>query len=35
MLIAVFVATAVEYMKAEENYRVLRMESARIGVDRI
>jgi O-antigen ligase len=35
LLSAVFVATAGEYLKAEENYRVLRMESARIGVDRI
>lgn len=32
---AMFVATAVDYLKAEENYRSLRMESARIGVDRV
>lgn len=31
----VFTGTAVEYIKAEESYRVLRLESAHIGVDRI
>lgn len=35
LLSAVFVATAVEYLKAEENYRTLRMEAAHIGTDRI
>lgn len=35
VLSTVFVAIAVEYLKAEQNYRVLRLESARIGVDRI
>jgi hypothetical protein len=35
LLSAVFVATAVEYLKAEENYRTLRMESAHIGTTRI
>ncbi|WP_176491313.1 PglL family O-oligosaccharyltransferase [Polaromonas sp. AET17H-212] len=35
LLGAVFVGTATEYLKAEENYRTLRMESARIGVDRV
>lgn len=35
MLCAMFAALAMEYLKAEENYRTLRMESARIGVDRI
>lgn len=35
LLSVVFVGTAVEYLKAEENYRTLRMESARIGVARI
>jgi hypothetical protein len=32
LLTAVFVWTAVEYLEVEENYRTLRMESARIGV---
>jgi hypothetical protein len=32
---AMFAGTVVDYVKAEENYRNLRMESARIGVDRI
>lgn len=32
LLTALFVWTAVEYLEAEENYRTLRMESARIGV---
>lgn len=32
LLTAVFLWTAVEYLEAEENYRTLRMESARIGV---
>lgn len=35
LLSAIFMLTASEYLKAEENYRALRMESARIGVDRI
>lgn len=35
LLSAIFMITATEYLKAEENYRALRMESARIGVDRI
>ncbi len=35
MLGAMFVGTAADYLKAEENYRTLRMESARIGVDRL
>lgn len=35
LLGTVFVATAKDYLKAEENYRTLRMESAKIGVDRI
>lgn len=35
LLSAVFVATAIEYLKAEENYRTLRMEAAHIGTDRI
>ena len=35
MLGAMFVGTSINYLKAEENYRTLRMESARIGVDRI
>ncbi|NMM19473.1 MAG: hypothetical protein HHJ15_05905 [Rhodoferax sp.] len=32
LLTAVFAWTAVEYLEVEENYRTLRMESARIGV---
>jgi len=32
LLTAVFLWTAVEYLEIEENYRTLRMESARIGV---
>lgn len=35
LLTAVFLWTAVEYLKVEENYRTLRMESARIGVEGI
>ena len=35
LLSAIFLITASEYLKAEQNYRALRMESARIGVDRI
>lgn len=35
LLSALFLAIAVEYFKAEENYRTLRMESAHIGTDRI
>lgn len=35
LLGAMFAATVVDYVKAEENYRSLRMESARIGVDRV
>lgn len=35
VLSVVFMGTAMEYLKAEENYRTMRMESARIGVDRI
>lgn len=33
LLTAVFLWTAVEYLDVEENYRTLRMESARIGVE--
>ena len=35
LLAATFLLVAVEYLKAEENYRTLRMESARIGVTSI
>lgn len=35
LLTTVFLWTAVEYLEAEENFRTLRMESARIGVDGI
>ncbi|VTU40122.1 Lipid A core - O-antigen ligase [Variovorax sp. PBL-E5] len=35
MVSAVFVAVSVDYLKAEGNYRILRLESARIGTDRI
>lgn len=35
MLSAVFIAIGGEYLKAEENYRALRMESARIGATRL
>ncbi len=35
LLGAAFIGVATDYFKAEENYRTLRMESARIGVDGI
>lgn len=35
LLAVVFPLIAVDYFEAENNYRILRMESARIGVDRI
>jgi O-antigen ligase len=35
LLGAMFAVTVVDYVEAEENYRTLRMESARIGVDRV
>ena len=35
LLGAAFMGVATDYLKAEENYRTLRMESARIGVDGI
>jgi len=35
LLCVVFVAVAADYLKAEENYRALRLESARVGTDRI
>ncbi|QDL35936.1 hypothetical protein [Rhodoferax sediminis] len=35
LLGVVFVGVATDYLKAEDNYRTLCMESARIGVDRI
>lgn len=35
LLSVVFVGVATDYLKAEENYRILRFESAHIGTDRI
>ena len=35
LLSVVFVGVAMDYLKAEENYRILRFESAHIGTDRI